>query len=269
MTNYTVTGSIVLHNNAGTIENTLRTLKEYTLGVPFQLFLIDCASSDDSMALAKEAFPGAIKLPNEKNIGFGAGHNLALPLLRSKYHAIINPDVLLDSDAITTMAKYMDEHPDVVLLSPRIVFPETGRDQILGKRNPTVRYLIASRMREEEPSDLLREYAMLDADRDAPFEIENATGCFMLVRTEAFRAVGGFDERYFLYFEDCDLTRSLGKLGKTLYYPGAVVQHVWGRESKKNAWLTLVQIHSMVKYFRKWRLRRGSSAVPQQNKDHV
>ena len=253
MTNYTVTGSIVLHNNAGTIENTLRTLKEQTVGVPFKLFLIDNASSDGSMALAKAAYPGAIKLPNEKNIGFGAGHNLVLPLLRSKYHAVINPDVLIGSDVIAIMARYMDEHPDVVLLSPRIVFPETGRDQILGKRNPTLRYLIASRMRMEEPGDLLREYAMLDEDSDAPFEIENATGCFMMVRTEAFRAVGGFDERYFLYFEDCDLTRSLGKLGKTLYFPGAVVQHVWGRESKKNAWLMLVQIVSMLKYFKKWR----------------
>ncbi len=254
MTDYTVSGCIVLHNNRSTIEATLRTLKEYTTGVPFRLYLVDNASADGCSELATKVCPDAVLLQSKKNVGFGAGHNLALAQVQSKYHALINPDVLLQSDAITTMAKYMDEHEDVVMLSPRIIFPETGEDQVLGKRNPTLRYLVASRLRKgKNAGRLLREYAMLDEDLSQPFEIQNATGCFMLARTEALRAVGGFDERFFLYFEDCDLTRSLARLGKVLYYPGAVVQHVWGRESKKNFYLKLVQVQSMMKYFRKWK----------------
>ncbi|MDR3313011.1 MAG: glycosyltransferase family 2 protein [Oscillospiraceae bacterium] len=252
-TSYTVSGSIVLHNNKSNIEATLHSLKEHTTGVPFQLYLIDNASADGSPELAAAAWPEAELLRNEKNLGFGAGHNRVLHRLNSKYHAFINPDVLLSSDAITSMAQYMDAHEDVVLLSPRIVFPETGEDQILGKRNPTLRYLVASRLRGKLGGKALREYAMRDEDLSLPFEIENATGCFMLVRTADLRAIGGFDEQFFLYFEDCDLTRSLVQRGRVLYYPDAVIQHVWGRESKKNAWLAMVQVSSMLKYFRKWR----------------
>jgi len=148
----------------------------------------------------------------------------------------------------------MDEHPEVVMLSPRIVFPESRENQVLGKRNPTPAYLAASRLRKGRLANkILAEYAMLERDFDKPFEIENATGCFMLIRTETLQKIGGFDERYFLYFEDCDITRMLAKEGKVLYYPGAVVEHVWNRESKKNVRLALVQVQSMMKYFWKWR----------------
>ena len=251
---YLVTGSIVTFNSISTIESALRTVREQTKGVPFHLYVIDNSSRDGTAALVKSVDPQAEVLHIHWNVGFGAGHNLVLPRLQSKYHAVINPDIELREDAITKMARYMDEHPEVVLLSPRIVFPGTQQDQILGKRNPTLRYLAASRLRGGgPPKEVLSEYAMLDRNPDEPFEIENATGCFMFIRTEALRKVGGFDERYFLYFEDCDITRKLAKEGKTLYFPGAVVDHVWHRESKKNLKLTFVQIDSMIKYFWKWR----------------
>ena len=257
MTDYLVTGSIVTFNSISTVETTLRTVREQTRGVRFHLYVIDNSSRDGTVDYVKGIDPLAEILRIPWNVGFGAGHNLVLPRIAnngSKYHTIINPDIVLTEDAITKMARYMDEHPEVVLLSPRIVFPGTQQDQILGKRNPTLRYLAASRLRGGgPPKEVLSEYAMLDRNHDEPFEIENATGCFMFIRTEALRKVGGFDERYFLYFEDCDITRKLAKEGKTLYFPGAVVDHVWHRESKKNLKLTFVQIDSMIKYFRKWR----------------
>ncbi|MDR2525269.1 MAG: glycosyltransferase [Oscillospiraceae bacterium] len=264
-TDYTVSGCIVLHNNRATIENTLRSLREWTRGVLFDLFLVDNDSKDGTPALAAAVWPEAVLDKTGKNLGFGAGHNRVLGKLKSKYHAIINPDVVLDQDAIAAMCAYMDAHPEVVLLSPRIVFPGTGADQILGKRNPTLRYLVASRVRGKVCESALREYAMLNRDLSQPFEIENATGCFMLVRTADFEAIGGFDERYFLYFEDCDLTRSLARRGKVLYYPGAVVQHVWGREGKKNLRLALVQLQSMFKYFHKWSWEMRDAGLEMRN----
>jgi len=251
---YLVTGSIVTFNSISTIETALRTVREQTKGVPFHLYVVDNSSRDGTAALVKSVDPEAEVLHIHWNVGFGAGHNTVLPRLKSKYHAVINPDVALREDAISKMARYMDEHPGVVMLSPRIVFPETGQDQILGKRNPTPRYLAASRLRRGSlAKKILDEYAMRDRDLDEPFEIENATGCFMLIRTEALLKIGGFDERYFLYFEDCDITRELAKHGRVLYYPGAVVEHEWNRESKKNLRLALVQMRSMAQYFWKWR----------------
>ena len=96
----------------------------------------------------------------------------------------------------------------------------------------------------EELFDALAGFIMQD--------IENATGCFMFIRTELFREIGGFDKRYFMYFEDCDLTREVNARSRTVYYPGATVYHEWGRESKKNFRLKLIQINSMLRYYSKW-----------------
>ena len=149
------------------------------------------------------------------------------------------------------MVAFMDEHPDIGMLSPCIRFPD-GRPQILGKRNPKLSYLFASRMRGSEPGKTLREYAMLDAGIGVPLDIENATGCFLLIRTSLFKEIGGFDKRYFMYFEDCDLSREVCKRSRLVYYPDAVVYHEWGRESKKNTKLRVIQIKSMIAYFNKW-----------------
>ena len=86
---------------------------------------------------------------------------------------------MLKENVIKKMVDYMEKNQDIGLLSPRICFPD-GRDQILGKRNPRLKYLVASRLRGDEPGKLLREYAMLDCDLSKPIQIENATGCFML-----------------------------------------------------------------------------------------
>ena len=150
------------------------------------------------------------------------------------------------------MVDYMEENTDIGLLSPRICFPD-GRDQILGKRNPQLKYLVASRLRGNEPSKLLREYAMLDCDLSKPVRIENATGCFMLLRTDLLKKIGGFDEGYFMYFEDADLARRVNEVSKCVYYPHAIVNHVWGRESKRNLKLMCVHIDSMFRYFCKWK----------------
>lgn len=255
MKQYSVSGCIVTHNNIRTIKETIDSLLCMTQGVSFKLFVVDNLSTDGTVEEIRKNF-------SERNIeiietginnGFGSGHNIILDMLDSKYHVIINPDILLRQDAITAMADYMDKHDDIGLLSPRICFPD-GRDQILGKRNPKLKYLAASRIRNEKtPSALLREYAMLDADLSMPLDIENATGCFMIIRTELFKRIGGFDKKYFMYFEDCDLTRTVRKTARTVYFPQAVVYHVWGRESKKDFKLMLIQIKSMLYYFWKWK----------------
>ncbi len=251
-----VSGCIVTYNNMRTIDKTLSTLLACTRGVDFKLYIVDNASTDGTPQFIREKFGGDDRvevIERGINDGFSAGHDSVLDRLTSEFHAVINPDVILRDDVLEQMSAYMLAHPDIGLLSPRIRFPD-GRDQVLGKRDPTLRYLAASRLRGKgEPNRLLREYAMLDADFSRPFDIENATGCFMLLRTDLFRQLGGFDTHYFLYFEDSDLTRMVRRTSRAVYYPDACVYHVWGRESKKNNRLRIIQIRSMLYYFRKWR----------------
>lgn len=248
-----VTGSIVTFNNMKTIDKTLETLFEFTKDIDFKLYVVDNVSSDGTPEYIEEHYPQVELIRMDKNIGFGAGHNVAIKKVSSQYHAVINPDLVFVENAVKDMADYMDENTDIGLLSPRICFPD-GKDQILGKRNPHLKYLFASRLRGEEPSKLLKEYAMLDCDLSKPVDIENATGCFMLFRTEVLKRIGGFDERYFMYFEDSDITRTVKKVSRAVYYPYSTVSHVWGRESKRNRRLMIIHIQSMLKYYAKWKM---------------
>lgn len=247
-----VTGSIVTYNNISTIAKTLETLFGETKDIDFKLYVLDNGSSDGTPEFIEKNYPDVTVIRSGKNVGFGAGHNIIINQVESKYHAVINPDIVLTQNVVKKMADYMDENPDIGLLSPRICFPD-GRDQILGKRNPHLKYLVASRLRGDEPSKLLREYAMLDCDLSKPTEIENATGCFMFIRTDVLKSIGGFDDGFFMYFEDADLARRINEVSKCVYYPDAVVNHVWGRDSKRNFKLMLVHINSMLRYFRKWK----------------
>lgn len=253
--NKTVTGCIVTYNNIATIDKAVSSILKCT-AADFRLFIVDNGSTDGTPEHIEKNYPEVTVIRSGGNIGFGAGHNFIMDRLDSDYHVIINPDISVRDDVISKLASYLDENPDVGLVSPEIRFPD-GRLQILGKKNPCLRYLAASRLRGSgEPGETLREYAMLDEDYSKPFEIENATGCFVFIRTELFKKLGGFDKRYFMYFEDCDLSREVNRISKVIYYPGATVYHEWGRESKRNFKLTLIHLTSMMKYFMKWTFRK-------------
>lgn len=248
-----ITGCIVTHNNMRTIQKALETLFEYTDSSQFRLYVVDNDSTDGTPDFIRKNFPQVCVIETGTNTGFGSGHNYVLPMLESEYHIVINPDIELKDNAVKTIVDFMDNNQDIGMVSPKISFPD-GREQILGKRNPHLKYLIASRMRnEEQPGKLLKEYAMLDCDLSRVTEIENATGCFMVFRTSVFKALGGFDERYFMYFEDADITRRANKISKVVYFPHATVYHVWGRESKRNIKLMRIHISSMLKYYLKWK----------------
>ena len=248
--NKKITGCIVSYNNIRTIGSAVSSLLKNTV-CNFTLYIVDNGSTDGTVEFLRENFPQIKLIISERNIGFGAGHNSIIDRIDSDYHVIINPDVILRDDVISKMVEYLEENPDIGMLSPKIEFPD-GRPQILGKRIPKPYYLAASRLRGKEPGKLLREYAMLNEDMSMPRQIENATGCFMVIRTELFKQLGGFDSRYFMYFEDCDLTREVNKVSKVFYFPYATVYHEWGRESKKDMKLKIIQIQSMLKYYSKW-----------------
>lgn len=251
MGQYSVTGCIVTYNNAKKIKNTLDTVLECTKGVDFKLYVVDNGSTDGTLEIIK-GYEQVELIESGANIGFGAGHNAVLDRLESKYHVFINPDISIRTDVISSMAAFLDENEDVVLLSPKICFPD-GRDQILGLRDPSIKYLAASKLRWKPCLKTLDEFAMRDQDTGKPFDIENASGCFMMVRTELLKKVGGFDGRYFMYFEDADLTRTFRKFGRAVKYSDVIVYHEWDHDSRKNTRLMLIQMKSMLSYFRKWR----------------
>ena len=246
-----VSGCIVTYNCKDKISPTIDSIFENTKGVDFTLYVVDNGSGDGTADFISEKYPD-VNVIRSQNDGFGAGHNKVIPFLDSDFHVVINPDILLKSDVITELAVYGSEHKDVGLLSPKICF-EDGRLQMLGKRNPTVRYLGSHWLhKSDEPTKTITEYCMLDMPEDEPFEITNATGCFMFFRTSVFMELGGFDERFFLYQEDSDLSRRAMEVGRIVYHPEMCITHAWARENTKTFKGNMRQIVSMVKFFTKW-----------------
>lgn len=250
-----VSGCIVTYNAKGKVDATIESLLEKTKGVDFTIYVVDNASQDGTAEYIREKYPEVVVIASETNAGFGAGHNKVIPFLKSDYHVVINPDILLTDDAITDLVRFAEGDGEIGLVSPQIRF-EDGRLQMLAKRNPTVRYLGNHWFHKgDEPNRLMIEYCMLDMPEGESFEITNATGCFMFFRTRVFMELGGFDERFFMYLEDCDIARRVSEKCKAVFYPGVTVVHLWERESKKNKKLLAIHIMSIIKYFLKWGIK--------------
>lgn len=221
--------------------------------IPVEVYLVDNTPGDDTAQRIRWAHPGVHVLPQQKNLGFSRGNNVVLDRLDSEYHLLINPDVTFEPDLLPNMVRYMDEHPNAVILTPRVLNAD-GSEQFLPKKLPTVHYLLSGFLeRLGKPFTTWRaEYTMAGQRVNAPVKVHFATGCFLLIRTETFRKLHGFDERFFLYQEDSDLSRRAGMLGPIIYHPQMCVTHAWARENTRTLRGVMRQVRSIIQYFIKW-----------------
>ena len=135
MGRYKVTGCIVTHNNMHSIKKTLDSLLEFTRA-DFKLYVVDNSSTDGTPEFIEQNYPQLELIRNAGNTGFGAGHNLIIDRLDSKYHVVINPDITVRDDAISALADYLEEHEDIGLLGPKICFPDGRMQNKVSFREP-------------------------------------------------------------------------------------------------------------------------------------
>lgn len=250
----TISASIVTYNSAENIGEVLESLFTQTKGSELTVYVVDNHSSDNTLSIVAEKYPQAVRIPLPDNRGFGYGHNQALPFLQSDYHVIINPDICFDFDVLTELAAYLEEHPEAVIATPAICNPD-GSLQRVPKRLPTYHYM-ASGMLERFGGIFKRwrdEYTMTGVTFDKPTPIDFCTGCFMMIRTSVFKELGGFDDRFFMYCEDADLSRRAGMKGKIMFLPEVRITHEWGRASSKRWKFFKIHLKSQRLYFKKWR----------------
>ena len=247
-----ISASVVTFDSEEEVVPLLKSMKRVLDITTMDVFVIDNASSDDTVNAVKATAPWATLIENEYNCGFGAGHNQILPALQSEYHAVVNPDILFSEDTISALASFLDENPSVVMVSPRVLNMD-GTEQKLPKLQPEPRYLIARRFEgsSKKADELSAEYTRSKEEFAEPTKIDHASGSFFMIRTEAFKELNGFDERFFLYFEDNDLSLRASELGEIMFYPGTKVTHGYAREARSNTRAFVAQIQSMFRYFRK------------------
>lgn len=251
--NSILSASIVTYNNVNIVGKLLDELLTVPMLRTKDIHVIDNASSDGTQAMLKENFSKLSLYLLDKNLGYGRGHNMALPHIDSLYHMVINPDILVTPSAIESMYAYMENNKTVVALSPRVFFPE-GEEQFLPKELPSIRYLLGGQFEKlGRPFKTWRDsYTWRHKSVASPSPISFATGCFMFLNTAMYKRVGGFDPRYFLYMEDVDISRKLSEMGLVIYHPEISVMHHWSRESSRNLKGALLHISSASKYFLKW-----------------
>lgn len=220
-----------------------------------RIFLIDNSPTREAECLTK--LDDCIQYVfNGYNAGFGQGHNRGLELAAeygSKYHFVLNPDITYAKDVAGQMLAFMEEHDDVAQLMPRILHPD-GRPQYLPKLCPTPRLLLWRQLKHPAQAHTRRmaSFEMRAMRNDRTYDVACISGCFSVLRMSAVRKVGGYDKRYFMYFEDTDLTRRLHRHFRTVYFPMVAVHHAYGHGAAKNLRLFLNFASSCFKYFCKW-----------------
>jgi len=247
--------SIVTHNNSKIIKECLNSIFKNTKNVDFETIIVDNNSSDNTVEIVKKCFKNIKLIKNNKNLGFSTAHNIAIKVGKGKYHLVLNPDVILTENSIEKLVNFMEENPDVGLVSPKIIFPD-GTTQYLCKRLPCLFDLGVRRFTPGFIQNLFKNridyFEMKDTGYNKIMDVLYLSGSFMFFRKSVLDKVGGFDEDYFMYFEDADITRKVAEISRTVFYPHTSVIHLWQRDSHKDIKLFFISLVSTAKYFNKW-----------------
>jgi len=245
--------SIVLYKTTfSTIQNLINSLLDS--GKIDVLYLIDNSSVDDAFQSIIDN--RIIYINNKINIGFGAAHNLAIKKayeLGSQLHFFINPDITLNHDTISGLIESMNSDTSIGLMMPTILNSD-GSIQYLPKLLPSPFSIVARKINFILP--FFKKYVYKYELRDLPsiglFDIPIVSGCFSVISREAIQQIGSFDERYFLYFEDWDLSRRISQRYRTVINTSVDVVHEYNSGANKNPILFFIFISSAIKYFLKW-----------------
>ena len=261
-----ITASIVTYNNnLLDLEGILRSL----LISPVQkLWIIDHSDAFDRVEgelqeykrrddeyLKHEGRGFQLEYIREVNKGYGCGHNVALRKAMdegSQYHLVVNPDVWFGAEVIPALWRLMEEDENIAQVMPKVLFLN-GSVQCLAKLLPTpldlfCRFFLPGKLISKRNERFELRHSGYDKEMNVPF----LSGCFMFFRMSALKSEGIFDERFFMYMEDVDITRRLHTKYKTLFFPSVSIYHRFSRLSYHKWQLSVAHMISVVKYFNKW-----------------
>jgi hypothetical protein len=269
---------IVSFNTREVLRRCLTALEREGKQLALEVFVVDNGSRDGSVDMVTNDFPDVQVLEAKQNLGFAAANNLAFPLAQGEYLVLLNSDAFLEPGALERALQHMKIEPDTGLGGGRLI----GED---GSWQPSVRQFpsllndflsfsgLAHRFRKS------RFWGRADRTWADPLEQTGADwvpGAFSIIRASVLERVGGFDQNFFLYYEEVDLCRRIKAAGYAVrYWPDVIVIHLGGESSKSmqsairsrsGAQLTLWRLRSGFLYYRKhhgsaaWRLLAMESA---------
>lgn len=253
--NYNLTSSLVTYNNdIVMLKKAIHSFFNTKMHV--KLYIID-NSPKDNLKVLKDLYPDkTVYIFNPSNPGFGAAHNLALKQVvnESPYHLLLNPDIYFNKGVNENILEYLENNKDVGVLMPKIVYPDNST-QYVAKLLPTpldffVRRMIPIQFLKTKIND---RFELRKSGYNKIMEVPFLSGCYLVVKTEALKQAGLFDEKYFMFCEDIDFCRNIINAGyKSIFYPDQNVVHAHEVKSFKNKKMLKTYVQSMIYYFNKW-----------------
>lgn len=249
---YNYTGSLVLYNNS--LSDILEVINSFFRSKNnCQLYIID--NSDKSNFSELSNLDRIHYIKTNKNLGFGAGHNIAINQIiqdeSSRYHFILNPDISFKSGTLENLIEVMLKDEKIGIVSPKII-NSTGNQEFLCKLIPTPMDLLIRLTPYTWFRSSKDRFQLKELDYNKPINAPYLSGCFMLLDLYKIKNVGVFDEQFFMYPEDIDLTRRMNEKYSTIYWPKENIIHQHAKASFKSLKMFRIHTINMIKYFNKW-----------------
>lgn len=249
------------HNHRSDLEQTLDALFEQKWAVKFEVILVDNVSTDGTVPMLQQQFPGVAVIRNDDRHGFARNVNIGIRnASRGRYVLLLNPDVQCLPGSLEALVEFLDGHPECGIAGPKLLNPD-GTLQYSCRRfsNPIVpllRFLALDRI--FPGLKVLRQELMSDWDHDDLRKVDYVTGACMIVRRAAIEQTGLMDEAFFLYCEDQDWCLRMWQHNwKIFYLPQAIMIHGLHRDSAGRLFGRMQRIHlvSLIRLFYKHGLR--------------
>lgn len=226
--------SIILVNYNGSkfLYNCLRSIEAFFNSYNYEVIIVDNFSTDNSIQIIKDNFPSFQLICSQTNLGFGKANNLAFRVSKGSYLLFLNTDTLLSENTPQMLLKYLQSNPNIGAVSPKIIF-EDGRYQLSCGNLPNLIIEILDKFKYALDNYY---HFMLSKFYDRQYSTEREvgwlTGACLMMRRDVFEQIGGFDENFFMYFEDKDICKRVKELGyKVVYYPQTTIIHLLGGSS--------------------------------------
>ena len=220
-----------------------------------EIVVVDNASTDCSVEMMKAEFPSIALLALSKNIGFGAASNRGIETCTSEQVVLLNADTRMKPGSLQTLRNYLEEHPEVAIIGPRVLNPDgTLQTSCFHFPTPLHVFLYISGLYRSIPHlPILKQRTLQKMASESARPVPWILGAALAFRRETFDELGGFDENFFMYFEEVDLCYRLFLQGKQIHFvPEAEIIHVGGGSTiQKRAWSHIQFFASLAQFYRK------------------
>ncbi|MDO9067388.1 MAG: glycosyltransferase [Deltaproteobacteria bacterium] len=248
--------SLISSNELKHLKILMPSLEESLTGIDHEILLADNGSSDGTVEYYLQQYPGVKICTNRNKRGYGANHNLNINRARGAYIMVLNADLKFEKNTVRDMVTFMERNPGCGVSSCRLMNWDGSGIQHNCRTFPTLVDIWARRFPFKNKSlhAIADRHEMLGHDYNHDFETDWFQGSFMFFRREALEQVGGFDERFFLYFDDVDICRRIHMTGWKVMYNSQVFAHHRFHRQSANPLNRLFRVHlnSMVSYFQKY-----------------